>query len=83
MSTQVKTHLTSFQASYQGRAPHAPLDPAGFRHRMRLPIATLGLGLVAALAIAGGALDRFVVGQSVTGGLSELEFLTGELPPVE
>lgn len=79
MTMHVEHHLPS----YQGHAKREPMDPISFRRRMRLPIATLGAGLVLGLAIAGGALDSVIVGHQVTDGLSELQFLTGELPQSE
>ena len=69
-------------SSFQGRAPSVKFDDTSFRRRMRLPFATLALGLVAAMAIAGGGLDRLIAMQT-TAGLQNLEFLTGELPKDE
>ncbi|PTQ75143.1 hypothetical protein [Celeribacter persicus] len=75
MAMQSTPHFSTFQ----GRAPRSEHELDSFRHRMRVPVATLVLGLIAALAIAGGALDR-VIAHQVTGGLTDIEYLTGTLP---
>lgn len=63
--------------SYQGNA--RPMGFVPLSQRLRLPVATLVLGAVAALAIAVGLFDRQQT-QSVTGDLSQIEYLTGDLP---
>lgn len=68
--------------SYQGRAYQNEANANAFRRRMRVPMVTVALGLVAAMVIAGGGLDHFVA-QTDTLGLSGVEFLTGELPKAE
>jgi hypothetical protein len=75
MAMQSTPHFSTFQ----GRAPRSEHEIDSFRHRMRMPAATLALGLIAAIAIAGGALDR-VISHQVTGDLTDIEFLTGTLP---
>ncbi|MBU0644912.1 MAG: hypothetical protein KJ731_12710 [Alphaproteobacteria bacterium] len=66
-------------STFQGRGPNGSYDALSFRRRMRMPVATLALGLLAALAIAAGALDTLVA-RVQSDGLSQIEFLTGELP---
>ena len=61
--------------SYQGHAV-----PFGFARRSlshRLPLATLALGAIAALAIGFGAFDT-MMGHSTSGTLTDIEFLVGE-----
>lgn len=61
--------------TFQGRAQRSAT-------RDRLPMATLVLGLIAALAIAGGALNRFPVAQApLMDELTDIEFLTGDVTP--
>lgn len=66
-------------STFQGRGPNGSYETLSFRRRMRMPVATLALGLLAALAIAAGALDTLVA-QVQSDNLSQIEFLTGELP---
>ncbi|WP_460273703.1 hypothetical protein [Celeribacter sp. ULVN23_4] len=71
MAMQSTEHFTTFQ----GRAPKSQFELDSVQRRLRMPVATLALGLIAAVAIAGGALDR-VMTHPVTGGLTDIEFLT-------
>lgn len=71
MAMQSTEHFSTFQ----GRAPKSQYELDSFHRRVRMPVATLALGLIAAIAIAGGALDR-VISHQVTGGLTDIEFLT-------
>ncbi|MBU2890439.1 hypothetical protein [Celeribacter halophilus] len=68
--------------TFQGHARPMGLNETSFRQRLRLPMATLVLGLMAALAIAGGALDT-LIGRQVIGGLTDVEYLTAPLPVTE
>lgn len=54
-------------------------------HRLRLPLTTLALGMIAALAIAAGALNWIPVQQAApsSGELTNIEFLTGTVTPQE
>ncbi|MCA0043786.1 hypothetical protein [Celeribacter litoreus] len=64
-------------STFQGRMRSA--EPAGaMRRRLRLPVATLVLGFVAALAIAGGALDRIIF-NDLSSELRDVYFITGEI----
>lgn len=69
-------------SSFQGRRGNEYNETLYTRHRLRMPVATLALGLFAALAIAGGALDHLVT-RFHSDGLSQIEFLTSELPDIE
>lgn len=69
--------FTTFQGRALGRGN------ALLTSRLRLPVATLALGALASLVIAAGALNWFPEGQSFTGGLSDIEFLTGKTSNAE
>lgn len=45
--------------------------------RSRLPIVTLGLGALAAIAIFAGALDRLSTTEATNGELGNYQFMTG------
>ncbi|AJE47258.1 hypothetical protein [Celeribacter indicus] len=64
--------------SYHGHARATGRDHPGRHRRLGVPMATLVLGAIAALAIAGGALDRLSTPR-MSGELSQIEFLTGAL----
>ncbi|WP_417248780.1 hypothetical protein [Celeribacter sp.] len=65
--------------TFQGRA-----ISRGEIQRLRLPLATLALGLIAALAIAAGALNWIPEQQAAPSGeLTNIEFLTGVPTPAE
>lgn len=68
-------------STFQGRAETKSQEKTPAR-RLRLPIATLALGAIAAFAIAGGALNQLPMPQlahSLTDELSEIQFLTGTI----
>lgn len=76
MAAQDINHFSTFQ----GRSLQAMLNAK--HRRFQVPVATLVLGFIAAVAIAGGALDSLVAHQ-VTGGLTDVEFLITPLPDLE
>ncbi|WP_417261091.1 hypothetical protein [Celeribacter sp.] len=76
MAAQDTNHFTTFQ----GRSLQATLSAK--HRRFQVPVATLVLGFIAAVAIAGGALDTLVAHQ-VTGGLTDVEFLIAPLPDLK
>lgn len=59
--------------TFQGRADRFSASPRA----SRLPLVTLGLGMISALAIVAGALDWVPVNVSGAPELLEIEFLTG------
>ncbi len=73
MAVQIEKNFSTFQ----GRRTDAQ-DVNSFRRRMRLPVATLALGVVAAVAIAGGALDRIIF-DDLSSELNDVHFLTGNI----
>lgn len=70
--------FSSFQGRTLGRSSSSILSP-----RFRLPVVTLALGAIASLVIAAGALDWMPTGSSLTNELSNIEYLTGTIDPVE
>lgn len=69
-------------STIQGRALGRSGVPT-LSQRLRLPVVTLALGAIASLVIAAGALNWLPSGTSLSNELSNVEYLTGTIPPAE